>query len=293
MSSFGLIVVDKPQGPTSHKIVSIVRRGTGLRKVGHAGTLDPRASGVLVLCLGPATRLSEYLSASTKTYEARIWFGESTETYDAEGKTTHSTGEVPTEVQLESALELFRGEIQQVPPPYSAIKLQGRKAYELAREGKPVELDPRNVTVYELTKLKYEPPELSVRVECSAGTYIRSLAHDLGETLSTGAHLSALRRLRAGPFGLEDALSLEELEQAMRRGEWQALVRPASEALPDLPIVTVEEPELERIRNGLRIPSEHEATGMARALDPGGELVAILVSAENGREWQPRKVFLS
>jgi tRNA pseudouridine55 synthase len=293
LSSFGVIIVDKPEGPTSHKVVSIVRSGTGVRKVGHAGTLDPRASGVLVLCLGPATRLSEYLSSSTKSYEARIRFGESTETYDAEGETTSSAGEVPTEVQIESALEMFRGEIQQIPPPYSAIKLQGKKAYELAREGKPVKLDPRSVTVYELTKLQYEPPELSVRVECSAGTYIRSLAHDLGQALSTGAHLSALRRLRAGPFGLEDAVRLEELREAMRRGEWQSLVRPASEALPDLPIVTVEEAELERIRNGLRIPSKDGATGMARALDPGGELVAILVSAENGQEWQPRKVFLS
>ncbi len=293
MSTFGLIVVDKPEGPTSHGVVSIVRRGTGVRKVGHAGTLDPRASGVLVLCLGPATRLSEYLSSSTKLYEAKVRFGESTETYDAEGATTSSTGEAPTDAEVEAALEMFRGEIQQVPPPYSAIKLQGKKAYELARQGKPVELEARSVTVYELTKLQYDPPELSIRVECSAGTYIRSLAHDLGETLSTGAHLAALRRLRAGPFGLEEAVTLDELEKAMGRGEWQSWVRPASEALPDLPIVTVEQAELERIRNGLRIPSSDRATGMARALAPDGELVAILVSAEDGQEWQPRKVFLS
>ena len=293
MSAFGIMVVDKPEGPTSHGVVSIVRRGTGVRKVGHAGTLDPRASGVLVLCLGPATRLSEYLSSSNKLYEAKVRFGESTETYDAEGATTSSTGEAPTEDQVEAALEGFRGEIQQVPPAYSAIKLQGKKAYELAREGKPVELDARSVTVYELTKLYYDPPELSIRVECSAGTYIRSLAHDLGETLTTGAHLSALRRLRAGPFGLEDAVTLDELERAMGRDEWQDLVRPASEALPDLPIVTVEEPELEKIRNGLRIPSSEGTAGMARALAPDGELVAILVSAEDGQEWQPRKVFLS
>lgn len=293
MSAFGIMVVDKPEGPTSHGVVSIVRRGTGVRKVGHAGTLDPRASGVLVLCLGPATRLSEYLSSSIKLYEAKVRFGEATETYDAEGATTSSTGEAPTDAQVEAALEMFRGEIQQVPPPYSAIKLQGKKAYELAREGKPVELDPRNVTVYELSKLQYDPPELRIRVECSAGTYIRSLANDLGETLSTGAHLSALRRLRAGPFGLEDAVTLDELEVAMGRGEWQRWVRPASEALPDLPIVKLEEPELERIRNGLRIPSSDGAAGMARALAPDGELVAILVSAGGGREWQPRKVFLS
>ncbi len=287
------MVVDKPEGPTSHGVVSIVRRGTGVRKVGHAGTLDPRASGVLVLCLGPATRLSEYLSSSHKLYEAKVRFGESTDTYDAEGAITSSTGEAPTEDQVEAALEGFRGELQQVPPAYSAIKLQGKKAYELAREGKPVELDPRSVTVYELTKLQYEPPELTIRVECSAGTYIRSLAHDLGETLATGAHLSALRRLRAGPFGLEEAVTLDDLERAMGRGEWQDLVRPASEALPDLPIVTVGEPELEKIRNGLRIPSSEGAAGMARALAPDGELVAILVSADDGREWQPRKVFLS
>lgn len=287
------MVVDKPEGPTSHAVVSIVRRGTGVQKVGHAGTLDPRASGVLVLCLGPATRLSEYLSNSTKLYEARIRFGESTETYDAEGETTSSTGEVPTEAQLEAALEMFRGEIRQIPPPYSAIKLQGRKAYELAREGKPVELEARNVTVYELTTLQYEPPELTVRVECSAGTYIRSLAHDLGETLSTGAHLAALRRLRAGPFGLEDAVTLEALERGMGQGEWQGWLRPASDALPDLPIVTVREPEQERIRNGLRIPSEDGSVGMARALAPDGQLVAILVSAADGQEWQPRKVFPS
>jgi tRNA pseudouridine55 synthase len=287
------MVVDKPEGPTSHGVVSIVRRGTGVRKVGHAGTLDPRASGVLVLCLGPATRLSEYLSSSNKLYEAEVRFGESTDTYDAEGATTSSTGEAPTEDQVEAALEGFRGEIQQVPPAYSAIKLRGKKAYELAREGKPVELDPRSVTVYELTKLQYEPPELTIRVECSAGTYLRSLAHDLGETLATGAHLSALRRLRAGPFGLEEAVTLDDLERAMGRGEWQDLVRPASEALPDLPIVTVEEPELEKIRNGLRIPASEGAAGMARALAPDGELVAILVFAEDGREWQPRKVFLS
>lgn len=293
MSSFGVIVVDKPEGPTSHKVVSIVRTGTGVRKVGHAGTLDPRASGVLVLCLGPATRLSEYLSSSNKSYAAKIRFGESTETYDAEGETTSFTGEFPTEVEIESALEAFRGRIQQVPPPYSAIKIQGRKAYELARAGQRVDLDPRTVTVYELTKLEYEPPELSIRIECSAGTYIRSLAHDLGAALSTGAHLAALRRLKAGPFGLEDAVSLEVLEEAMRRGEWQSWLRPPSEALPDFPIITVEKPELEKIRNGQRIPSKDEATGLARALAQDGELVAILESAENGREWQPRKVFLS
>lgn len=292
MGAFGLIVVDKPEGPTSHKVVSIVRRGTGVRKVGHAGTLDPRASGVLVLCLGPATRLSEYLSTSTKSYEAVIRFGESTDTYDAEGESTTS-GEIPAETVIEDALELFKGEIQQVPPPYSAIKLQGKKAYELAREGEEVELDPRQVTVHELTMLGYEAPDLRLRVECSAGTYIRSLAHDLGVALSTGAHLAALRRLRAGPFSLEDSVGLDALEHAMKHNQWKEYLRPASDALPDLPSISVDQTELDRLRNGLRIASDDGEASMAKALSADGELVAILVSAEDGTEWHPRKVFLS
>ncbi len=293
MGVFGVIVVDKPEGPTSHDVVSTVRRGTGVRKVGHAGTLDPRASGVLVLCMGPATRLSEYLSETAKRYVATIRFGESTETYDAEGSTTSTSSEIPSRTQIEAALEKFRGEIEQVPPPYSAIKLQGRKAYELARAGESVDLDSRSITVYELTLLEYEPPDLKIRVECSAGTYIRSLAHDLGESLSTAAHLSALRRTKAGPFSLDEAVSLDELKAAMKVNEWKSYLRPASEALPELPLVTLDEMELEKIRNGMRIPSKDEGAGMAKAVAEDGKLVAILVLADEGHEWQPRKVFFS
>ena len=184
---FGLIIVDKPVGPTSHRVVSLVRKGSRIRKVGHAGTLDPRASGVLVLCLGQATRLSEFLSTTSKRYEAQIQFGSSTKTYDAEGEVTGSTGNAPSSPMLEQALEKFRGEIEQVPPPYSAIKIKGRKAYEIAREGGTVDLEARKVRIHLLEMLSYEPPSLSLVVECSAGTYIRSLAHELGEAVQTGA----------------------------------------------------------------------------------------------------------
>ncbi|MEK6588822.1 MAG: tRNA pseudouridine(55) synthase TruB [Chloroflexota bacterium] len=291
MTAFGIIVVDKPLGPSSHDVVERVRSGTGESKVGHAGTLDPRASGVLVLCLGPATRLSEYLSSSTKVYEAVVRFGKATETYDSEGEPNLQTGKVPSAGQIEEALESFRGEIVQKPPPYSAVKVKGKKAYELAREGKPVALEPRTVTIYTLEAHEFRPPDLSLRIECSAGTYIRSLANDLGEALSTGAHLAALRRVRAGPFSLADAVDLLTLESAMSDGSWRQYLRPAAEALPDLPIIRLAEAELERIRNGLTIPSETNPHGLARALAPSGELVAILEAVGDAQEWHPRKVF--
>lgn len=293
MHTFGLIVVDKPIGPTSHKVVNLVRAGTGVRKVGHAGTLDPRASGVLVLCLGPATRLSEFLSTASKRYEAQVRFGFATRTYDAEGEVVHHTGNAPSLEQIRRALPSFRGEIQQVPPPYSAVKLEGRKAYELARQGQDPELEPRSVTIYEIGIERYEPPDLWLTVECSAGTYIRSLAHDLGEMLSTGAHLAALRRVKAGPFGIEQAVPLIDLEHTFAVGGWERFVIPAAGALPELPSVRLTPEQLEEIRNGRRIPTSEGHSGLVKALSPEGELAAILEPADEGNLWHPRKVFLS
>ena len=292
MKDFGLIIVDKPVGPTSHKIVSLVRRGTGVNKVGHAGTLDPRASGVLILCLGPATRLSEYLSTASKRYEAVVRFGATTQTYDAEGPVVRRSENVPRLEEIELVLPEFRGDIEQVPPPYSAIKVQGEKAYKLARSGKEVELDPRMVTINHLEVLKYNPPDLVLDIECTAGTYIRSLAHDLGERISTGAHLANLRRTKAGPFSLEDAIPLPKLEVGFLTNKWERYLRPAADALPDLPIVEVEGEDLERIRNGRRIQAGMGSSGTARAIGPNGDLVAILEVVEGGEKWHPRKVFL-
>lgn len=291
MKNFGLIIIDKPVGPTSHRVVTVVRRGTGVRKVGHAGTLDPRASGVLVLCLGAATRLSEYLSTTPKRYEAVIRFGASTQTYDSDGTVLHQTGRMPELNEIMEAIPRFRGDIEQVPPPFSAIKVSGKKAYELAREGEQVDLQPRQVTIYDLQVLNYSPPDLFLTIECSAGTYIRSLAHDLGEHLGAGGYLAALRRTVAGPFRLEDATALSLLETSFIDGTWEQYVRPAAEALPDLPIVKVEGETFEQIRNGHRIPAAPGSSGMARAIGPDGELVAIMEAVEGGGEWHPRKVF--
>jgi tRNA pseudouridine55 synthase len=292
VKDFGLIVVDKPVGPTSHQLVGLVRKGTGVRKVGHAGTLDPRASGVLVLCLGAATRLSEYLSASSKEYEAVVRFGVATRTFDGDGEVTRRSAKVPTRREIEDRLPEFRGEIEQRPPPFSAIKVQGRKAYEMARAGDDPDLAPRTVHVTRLEVRSYQPPDLSLRIECSAGTYVRSLAHDLGERLGTAAHLAGLRRTRAGPFALEQATPWPLLEVGMMTGKWQRYLRPASEALPDLPAVTVDGEGIEALRNGHRIPAFGGPTGLAKGVDASGELVAILEAVDEGQSWHPRKVFL-
>ena len=195
----GVLVVDKPVGMTSHDVVQAIRNGTNLRRAGHTGTLDPRASGVLVILVGPAVRLSEYVSASDKRYQAIIRLGGRTDTFDADGKVTPTAQPVNvTEQQFEEVLKTFVGEIEQTPPPYSAVKVQGRKAYEMARKGEDVELEPRKITVHHLEVLEWAPPEVVIDVHCSSGTYVRSLANDLGEKLGCGAYLVGLRRTKSG-----------------------------------------------------------------------------------------------
>ena len=287
----GVLVVDKPVGLTSHDVVQIIRKGTGIRRAGHTGTLDPRASGVLVILLGPAVRLSEFVSASDKRYQATIRMGQSTNTYDAEG---HFTSEPVNLSQLkedefEEILQTFIGEIEQIPPAHSAIKVDGKKAYERAREGEEVEMAPRMINVYSLELLEWAPPEVVVDVFCSSGTYVRSLAHDLGLKLGVGAHLVGLRRTKSGRFTLRDAVSLRRLRDAFATGEWSQYLIPAAEALGDWPAVELTADEVELIRHGHRIPATEGAAGKARAITEQGDLVA-LVEFQDG-EWQPRKVF--
>ncbi len=290
---FGLIIVDKPVGPTSHSVVHVVRRGTGVRKVGHAGTLDPRASGVLVLCLGAATRLSEYLSAGTKRYEAVVRFGRSTDTYDGDGQIVRDTGQTPGLEAIRSVLPEFTGVLEQMPPAYSAIKLKGKKAYQLARAGKDVDLEPRQVTIYTLVPVSYEAPDLTLEISCSAGTYVRSLANDLGERLATGAYLAALRRTQAGMFTLAQAVSLEDLQAGFDDGSWAKHVLPAVDALPDLPLVEVDSGGMELVRHGRQVPAGGPVEGLARAVDASGILVAILEGNPQENVWLPKKVFIS
>ncbi len=290
----GVLVVDKPVGLTSHDVVQIVRKGTNIRRAGHTGTLDPRASGVLVILIGPAVRLSEYVSASDKRYQAVIRLGTTTDTYDADGRVTGSAPVNITEEQFEAALQDFIGEIEQVPPPYSAVKVKGRKAYEMAREGEEVDLQPRKIQVYNLDLLEWAPPEAVIDVYCSSGTYVRSLAHDLGEKLGCGAHLVGLRRTKSGRFTLRDAVPLRKLRDAFEVGNWYQYLIPAAEALSDWPAIELTHEQVEAVRHGHRVVAESSEQGTwARGISEQGELVALLEFSTETNEWQPRKVFFS
>jgi tRNA pseudouridine55 synthase len=289
----GVLVIDKPVGLTSHDVVQIVRRGTGIRRAGHTGTLDPRASGVLVVLIGPAVRLSEFVSASDKRYQATIRLGSRTDTYDAEGVPSE---EMPVTVTEEEFLELvkgYEGEIEQIPPPYSAVKVKGKKAYEMAREGEEVELEPRKIKVYNLDLLEWAPPEVVIDVYCSSGTYVRSLANDIGEALGIGAHLVGLRRTKSGQFSLRDAVALRRLREAFEAGNWAQYLIPAAEALSDWHTIELDAELLEQVRHGHRFPAEEGATGWARAISEQGDLVALIEVDEETQEWQPRKVFFT
>ncbi|MDX1437747.1 MAG: tRNA pseudouridine(55) synthase TruB [Anaerolineales bacterium] len=286
----GVLVVDKPIGMTSHDVVQVIRKGTGIRRAGHTGTLDPRASGVLVILVGPAVRLSEYVSASDKRYQATLRLGSTTNTYDSEGEPTEA---IPvdhlSEEIFEEALKQFEGEIDQVPPPYSAVKVKGKKAYEMARKGEDVDLEPRKIQVYSLELLEWAPPEAVIDVYCSSGTYVRSLANDLGRVLGVGAHLVGLRRTKSGQFSLRDAVSLRRLEDAFDAGNWYQFLIPAAEALSDWPSIELDPDQVEKVRHGHRVPADPESSGLARGISSQGDLVALLEAIDG--EWQPRKVF--
>ncbi len=289
----GVLVVDKPVGMTSHDVVQVIRKGSNIRRAGHTGTLDPRASGVLVVLIGPAVRLSEYVSASDKRYQAVIMMGTTTDTYDADGKTTSSSPVDVTEEQFETELQKFVGQIEQVPPPYSAVKIQGRKAYELARKGEEVELEPRTINVYSLELLEWAPPEVVLDVYCSSGTYVRSLVNDLGERLGCGATLTGLRRTKSGRFTLRDAVPLRKLNEAFADGTWYQYLIPAAEALSDWPTIELTHEEVETIRHGHRINAAATEQKKVLGVSEQGELVALMELDEETVEWQPKKVFFS
>jgi tRNA pseudouridine55 synthase len=290
----GVLVVDKPIGLTSHDVVQIIRKGTNIRRAGHTGTLDPRASGVLVILIGPAVRLSEYDSASDKRYQAILSLGATTDTYDADGRVTSSRpADNITEAQFEQALQSFVGEIEQVPPPYSAVKVKGRKAYEMAREGEEVDLAPRKIKVYNLELLEWAPPEAVIDVYCSSGTYVRSLAYDLGEALGCGAHLTGLRRTKSGRFTLRDAVPLRKLKDAFEDGNWYQYVIPAAEALSDWPAVELTEEQVDVLRHGHRIAADPGSQTQARGISMSGELIALMEHDAATSEWQPKKVFFT
>ncbi len=295
----GILNIAKPARMTSHDVVDRVRRISGQRRVGHAGTLDPAATGVLIVCLGQATRVAEYLMASDKVYEAEIRLGVSTDTHDAEGEVT-TTAEVDVREEegwrLREALASFIGPIQQVPPMYSALKREGVPLYKLARQGITVEREPRSVVIHHIELLDLTPPLLTVRVKCSPGTYIRALARDLGQKLGCGAHLQSLTRLASGHFTLKKAASLDELAEAFAQGVWQEFIHPLDEALLDFEPWVVDSQAEKRIRHGQQVEAPPQAgwedtRGLRRAYSSQGELIAILRHDPQTGLWQPKKVF--
>lgn len=273
----GVLVVDKPPGPTSHDVVAVARRSLRTPRVGHTGTLDPLASGVLVLVLGKATRLARFMAHDTKRYEARVAFGAATASYDAEGEVTVATGRHPSPEDLSRELARRLGPQLQVPPAYSAKKVGGQVAHRAARAQAPLRLDPVAVTIHALTLLAYGDGIATIDVTASAGFYVRSLAHDLGVALGTGAHLARLRRTEAGPFRLDDAVGLDVLATAP--GPAREAVLGLERLLPDLPGVTMTAAEADRVRHGLPLPAPatlaEDGTGPVRLLAPGGGLVAV------------------
>ncbi len=293
----GLLNVDKPPGATSHDVVDAIRRVSGQRKVGHAGTLDPLATGVLLVCLGQATRVSEYLMAGPKRYRATIVLGTTTDTYDADGRAVTRGGRTDFQrEEIEEALQQFVGRIEQVPPMYSAIKRNGQPLYRLAREGETVDRPPRPVEVREFTLVDWTSPILIAEVDCSPGTYVRSLAHDLGQQLGSGAHLAALVRLRSGRFSLEQAASLERLEEAFKHGQEYQFLIPMDEALLDWPAMLVNADEARRIAQGQAIDGDASAScdgsGLCRAYSLNGEFLAIMERLKTSQSWRPKKVFV-
>ena len=245
----GVLVVDKPVGPSSHDIVVVARRSLGISRIGHTGTLDPHASGVLPLVLGQATRLAQHLTGSDKEYTATVRFGVVTDTHDAAGAVIESSGRVPTQEQIEQALGHFRGTFEQTPPTYSAKMVDGERSYVRARAGKPVQSPPATVTVHALELLAYEAPCARLHVRCSAGFYVRSLAHDLGRSIGTGGILQALRRTEAAGFTLDAAIGLDTLVRAPRT-ELRERVLPMEALLTAVPAVQLTAEGIEWARHG-------------------------------------------
>jgi tRNA pseudouridine55 synthase len=284
----GLLIIDKPLGPTSHDVVACARRALNTKRIGHTGTLDPLATGVLPLVVGSATRLASLLSGADKEYVAGIRLGLATDTYDAAGSDGQSP-EPPTGIDagvIEAALTRFRGSFQQMPPPFSAKKIGGVPAYKLARRQRPVQPAAIDVTVRDLTLEGYRDGLAQVRVTASAGFYVRSLAHDLGHQLGCGAHLETLRRVRVGGYGENAAIPLGDLErEGIAAGQW---IIPMEQLLPELPAVVLSERDLKRAAHGNVIPSEDVTvsgtTGFAkyRLLDSTGRLVAIAETRPGG-----------
>lgn len=271
----GVLVVDKPKGITSFDVVREVRRALGVKKVGHTGTLDPMATGVLPICIGEGTKIAQFITEATKAYDATVKLGSTTDTLDAEGKVLETRAVPPlTRELLEQACHKFRGTFAQVPPMYSAVKIGGKRLYELARAGEEVERAARQVTVHQLTLRDFSADEIQLSVTCSKGFFVRTLAAELGEALGCGAHLCALRRTHSGPFALAQAIPLAEV---VAQGAPLARARLVglNDSLSDLPALSVTQAEAGRVKHGGLVEVPGQRTGLHRVLDPAGALISV------------------
>lgn len=285
----GFFNVWKPPGPTSFQVVHRVRRVTGQRRVGHGGTLDPGAEGVLPVALGQATRALEYLHLQDKAYRAEVLLGVSTDTYDAQGHVTSIQPPTATREEVEAMLTRFRGEVWQRPPAYSALKVRGQPLYRRTRQGEVLTPPLRQVHFYRLDMSRWQPPEITLDIECSAGTYIRSLAHDLGQALGCGAHLLRLQRLRSGPFPATEAVPLATLEQAFPQEGWRWLY-PVDVVLWAWPAAIFGPEKESSIVHGRSVSlASSPHAELCRAYTLEGRFLAVLRPREG--QWHPSKVF--
>lgn len=292
----GVLVIDKPAGPTSHDVVATARRALGFRRIGHTGTLDPNASGVLPLVLGSATRLAQYLTASEKEYDAIVRFGVETDTYDRVGRVQRETHLQPTVEAIAAALDRFRGAFGQTPPPYSAKKVEGARAYDLARRAQPPQLAPAGVSVHALDLVSFESPLARLRIVCSSGFYVRSLAHDLGQVVGTGAILERLIRTRAGAFSLADAVPFAALAAPADRSALVARIIAPEHLLLEFPAVALTPEGARRVQHGQDLgpseiadPAPRAAT--VRLISPEGRIVGLAEPAKTPGFLHPAVVF--
>lgn len=290
-SLHGYLVIDKPAGWTSFDVVARARRLLGEKRIGHAGTLDPAATGVLPLAVGLATKTLEFLNDASKTYLAEVTFGVETDSLDIDGRVTRITDASGlSAARVDEVLSRFRGPGEQIPPMHSAIKVGGQKLYELARRGEEIPRQPRPVTFHLLDLLAWEPPTATILVDCSKGTYIRSLARDLGEAAGTGAYLSNLVRLRSGPFDLCQAITMAELEALPWPWAWPLVALHPDTPVLDWPALILDQAAARRWQQGSAIAAEGPASGAIRAYDLAGEWLGTGVAAPDGAGWKPRKV---
>jgi tRNA pseudouridine55 synthase len=273
----GLLILDKPAGMTSHDVVARVRRATGEDSIGHLGTLDPMATGVLPLLLGKFTRLAQFYGASEKAYTGSIRFGFATDTYDAEGARVGDAVEPKLALDaVRAAAEKFRGEIEQMPPPVSAKKVRGKPAYKIARAGGVPELKKARITIFDFSIDLLDGDVAAFAMRVSAGGYVRSVAHEMGRDFGCGAHLASLRRVQSGPFGLGDALTLEEVETLARAGELEKRLPHPRMLLPEIPCATADEQTVGRMRNGMQVNlAEYSLAPLVKVFRGQRELVGI------------------